>query len=61
MENCRDFFYSGEELNLRSQFNICKNLGYKTPYDMNKEKEVYIKVTVCDKKKKLDECLNKLI
>jgi len=57
MENCIEFFYHGEELNMRSQFNVCKKLGYKTPYDMSKEKEMYIKVIVCDKKKELDECM----
>ena len=57
MENCREFFYREEELNMRTRFNVCKKLGYKTPYDMSKEKEMYIKVIVCDKKKELDECM----
>ena len=58
MENCEDFFYYPEELSIRAQFHLADKLGYKNPYEMNKEKAIKtIKVVVCDKKKALDKCL----
>jgi len=58
MENCKDFFYYPEELSVRAQFHLAEKLGYKGPYEMNQEKVIKtIRVIVCDKKNKLDECL----
>lgn len=58
MENCKEFFYYPEELSVRAQFHLSDQLGYKNPYEMNKEKAIKaIKVIVCDKKKKFDKCL----
>ena len=54
MENCEDFFYYPEELSIRAQFHLADQLGYKNPYEMNKEKAIKtIKVVVCDKKKRI--------
>tara|TARA_B100000424_G_C22907696_1_gene482857 strand:- start:1050 stop:1229 length:180 start_codon:yes stop_codon:yes gene_type:complete len=59
MENCEEFFYYPEELSVRAQFHLAENLGYKNPYEMNKEKAIKkIIVVVCDKKKLLKEVLN---
>jgi hypothetical protein len=58
MEKCEEFFYYPEELSTRAQFHLADQLGYKNPYEMNKEKAIKtIRVIVCDKKKKFDECL----
>ena len=58
MENCEEFFYHPEELSIRAQFHLAQKLGYKNPYEMNKEKPIKkIIVVVCDKKKYLDQCM----
>ena len=58
MENCKEFFYYPEELSVRARYHLADLLGYKNPYEMNKEKAIKtIRVIVCDKKKELDRCL----
>ena len=58
METCKEYFYQPEELSVRAQYRLSERLGYKNPTEMEKDKLIKkIRVTVCDKKQILKECL----